>query len=543
MEKFKSFILSINLVGINPQMLIFNDTKYKSLFSSILSIIIILVSILFSIFSLIEYLKYNSPNIGFSKDNDENTMREFKNLRIMFQLVDSANIINTNIINESIAYYQVFYIANYVNGTTIYIPLDIENCEFGKHIDMSFKEIISNNKSFGRTLEDFYCINNKDNLSLFYNQNFGYSIINLQAYYNNNSIYTPENIYSLIITENDIIDHYNKSNPIKQGFTFQFTPSYSSLEYMKNNYNYQYIKYESDEGLFYKHSYFYDGLSFSDMTFNRYYKESNIVIKNTNYSYIGSIDFSINKSNFDSYKRNYQRLQSLLAEVMSVVNLLFGIGGQISYFLDNKKMNQDIFETLFYESKDKNNIYINHNHNHNINDNMNINNDMNIHNISLNKRNKRINKDKVNSNSDSPYIDKNDEMKINSINDSNNTFKNEKNDKNNKNNNNKDNIKIKEEINYYHIIKSYLCFKDKKTNFINHCYEYINKDLSIENLLKRFYNIENNCYRPKMNDKMKRQKNLDNLETQFNGQKEEYNNKINIKELKFKKENILDYKT
>ena len=132
MEKFKSFILSINLVGINPQMLIFNDTKYKSLFSSILSIIIILVSILFSIFSLIEYLKYNSPNIGFSKDNDENTMREFKNLRIMFQLVDSANIINTNIINESIAYYQVFYIANYIDGTTISIPLDIENCEFGK---------------------------------------------------------------------------------------------------------------------------------------------------------------------------------------------------------------------------------------------------------------------------------------------------------------------------------------------------------------------------------------------------------------------------
>ena len=50
-------------------------------------------------------------------------------------------------------------------------------------------------------------------------------------------------------------------------------------------------------------------------------------------------------------------------------------------------------------------------------------------------------------------------------------------------------------INYYHIIKSFLCFKDEKTKLINNCYEYINRDICIENILERFYNIENIYFR------------------------------------------------
>jgi len=52
---------------------------------------------------------------------------------------------------------------------------------------------------------------------------------------------------------------------------------------------------------------------------------------------IGTIEFGINKSNFDNYKRSYQRLQSLLAEIISVINLLFEVGRQISNILGGKK--------------------------------------------------------------------------------------------------------------------------------------------------------------------------------------------------------------
>ena len=42
-------------------------------------------------------------------------------------------------------------------------------------------------------------------------------------------------------------------------------------------------------------------------------------------------------------------------------------------------------------------------------------------------------------------------------------------------------------INYFHIIKSYFCFNDKKTKLINYCHQIISDDICIENILQRFY--------------------------------------------------------
>ena len=46
------------------------------------------------------------------------------------------------------------------------------------------------------------------------------------------------------------------------------------------------------------------------------------------------------------------------------------------------------------------------------------------------------------------------------------------------------------EIKFPHIIKSFLCFKDEKSQFINSCCNIITKDISIERILERFYNLE-----------------------------------------------------
>ena len=46
----------------------------------------------------------------------------------------------------------------------------------------------------------------------------------------------------------------------------------------------------------------------------------------------------MNKSNYDNYKRTYKKFQSLLAEIMSVISLLFEIGGQISSIFCEKNM-------------------------------------------------------------------------------------------------------------------------------------------------------------------------------------------------------------
>ena len=47
-----------------------------------------------------------------------------------------------------------------------------------------------------------------------------------------------------------------------------------------------------------------------------------------------------------------------------------------------------------------------------------------------------------------------------------------------------------EKVNYFHILKSYFCFKDKKTEMINLCNDIITEDMWIERILERFYNLE-----------------------------------------------------
>ena len=70
-----------------------------------------------------------------------------------------------------------------------------------------------------------------------------------------------------------------------------------------------------------------------------------------NSSIIGSILFQINKSYYDNYKRSYQKFQSLLAEITSVISLIFEVARQISNILCDKKMSRDIIRSLLDEDK------------------------------------------------------------------------------------------------------------------------------------------------------------------------------------------------
>ena len=476
-NNFTSFLFLFDLIGTTPQLLIFNEKRYKSILSSLISLIIIFASIGFAIFSLTEYLKYDSPIVSYSKDNDDKTNRNYfiKDLLLVFQLIDRIDTSSFNIINESIASYQGFYSIVYNNGSILNIPLEIEKCELGKNVNLKYKNLANSNNTFGRKLEEFYCIGNKnENLSLFYQPNYGFSFITLAIIFKNNNIYKPENIKSIIISQNDLIDHNNKSNPIRESYIFQFTSSYSSSFYTIINYNFQYINYESDEGPFYKQSRILNGISFSDISVITNNEEGYDLQQNLmelKYSKIGEINLLINKSNFDSYKRNYQRLQSLLAEIMSVASLLFEIGRQISNILGYKRMTKDIFDILINKNKEK--IFNEQN--------------KDIANLFINKEIKEINSEREksnnNSNSNIPYLakkDVKDEIQLNS-----NII--------NKNSEVKENNIIDnsvKNINYFHILKSFLCFKDKRTQIINFCYDFINKDICIERILDRFYNLE-----------------------------------------------------
>ena len=94
LTKFCNILYSFDLIGPSPQLYIFNNNRYKTFFSFIISLIIIIFSVIFTIFSLVQYFKYQNPMISYTKGNDKNTNREIllKDTFLMFQLIDSTSI-------------------------------------------------------------------------------------------------------------------------------------------------------------------------------------------------------------------------------------------------------------------------------------------------------------------------------------------------------------------------------------------------------------------------------------------------------------------
>jgi len=482
----ESILYKIDLVGASPKLLIFKNQRYKSLLSLLISLLIIIASIIFTIYTLIEYFKYQSPIVVYSKDNEIETNRtiNIKDSILIFQLVDTSNWLS---INNSIAYYEAEYSIQFDNGTYVLIPLTIENCEIGKNIDIKYKNYYENKFKFERNINNFYCINfNGKKLPLFYLPNVGFSNFMIHIVKNNENDFPSERIQSLISSENDLINHYNKSYPISYNDIYHFTSSFSSKEFTNIFYNFQYIKYESDEGFFYKDSRELEGASFSDMYFHRSMKEnknSNNTFINKNESRIGTITISINKSHFDNYQRSYQKLQSLLAEIMSVISLLFEIGGQISIFLCKKKMSKDIICNLLNNNINNNNKDIK----------LSLpNRSINILNIEQHKRTgnfnsiRRINKSSS-KNSENINFGKSFEQTLNKE-------KTIRKIDNTKSNNQNFTTEIIKKINFLYIIKSFFCFNDKKTNLIDLCHSVVTDDISIDRILERLYNLENACH-------------------------------------------------
>jgi hypothetical protein len=289
---------------------------------------------------------------------------------------------------------------------------------------------------------------------------------------------------------------------------------------------YQYIKYESDEGFFYENTRELDGISFSDMVFYNSIKPNDDLNNDTDEdNLIGSITIEINKSNFDNYKRSYKKFQTLLAEVMSVISLLFQIGGQISIFLCDKKMSKDIIFNLLNNTIESNRekklslpqINILNTEHRNIN--------------LLNER--RINQSNI-KNSDNLYFEKSNESQLSKGK----QLKNFELDSE-KNNNQNYIIEINKKINYFHIIKSFFCFNDKKTKIIDLCHEIVIEDISIERIFERIYNLEKAYYflsdkkNKKLFNEKKKLKEINkyineiyNEEKNINGKKSNSENKI-----------------
>ena len=457
----EDIIYKFDILGPSPKLLIFNNERYKSFLSSIISIIIIFFVIIISIILLVQHFKFDSPLVSYSKANDQGTLRSI-NLKDSFLIFQMTDTTTHEHIDNSKVYFTAKYSEIHDDGFYNEFHLEVQPCELGKNLNIKYRNYVESAYTFERNIRDFYCLNveNKD-VTLFYQPNFGYSYIRLFVKIREENNIHPEKMQTLIVNENNLIDHNEKNAPMNEDFTYYFTAAFRSDEYTEINYNFQYIKYESDDGFFFKDSNEINGKYFSDMSFISKKKESYDINE------IGVITFGMNKSNYDYYQRTYKRIQALLAEIMSIISLILEIGQIIMNFLCDKKISCELIRYLM--SKEKNKILTyKKNDIHKLTE-INENNKVNNKEIKQSKINKSwniINEKEIGKNTNSILFISNE-----------------------KNFCNYNIIRDKEfkSLNYFHIIKSYFCFNDKKTKLINHCHKIISDDICIENILERFY--------------------------------------------------------
>ena len=443
LEKTKQFLYFLDFTGIYPSLRIFNHNNYKSNISSIISVIVIITSVTFIIYSIVDFVNQN-PDIIYYKNIDNNINKTFK-ISDSFQMVKfSGSFQCMNDKEEPLLIWANNDYNKYEN------PFGMETCELGKNIDLKFKSLIEKfEKNTGDNISEYFCVDfNGTNIDIFNNENDkGYLRIGYMKELKETCKAYPH-FEIKIVTENDMINHNNKSEP--------FIPFYNIKNIEINNlvnridilYNFQYVKYDSDNGIFFQNFKSYDLISFSDLSYD--------IGDNLIQGYITiSIYFNINDSNYDNYKRIYKKIPSLIADITGIINLIMIIGKFLSNFLLEKRMSRDIIYSIINQKK--------------INTNKKI--DLTFDKAKFNNNDKidiKNNLSERDNQSESSTITNNSKSKKNS----------------------KLKIKLLQNLKFCDFFKSNFCCVKTKYKLINTIDNILKEEICIDNILRRLYILE-----------------------------------------------------
>jgi len=451
-ENFEKVFFLVDFIGTSPNLRILNNNNYKSIISSIISIIIIIISIFFTIFSFIDYLNQN-PIISYYKSIDDNTDQIFRisDSFLMFKLNDFSDCLEEDYIDKSMTYYINDKFKN---------EFELEKCELGKNIDLKYKNIIEDfEKDSNKNISDYLCPDYRGEKISIYNTHYNFSYLSLfiSKKFKNNCSPNKEFFYTIeIVSENDDINHNNKNNPCVQSYQNKIIYGHDYIELFELEYNFNYIKYDSDNGFFFQKYTSQDLISFSDMFYNTF---NSFISRN----FLVDVQFNMNKISYDYYRRAYSKIQSLLADIANIINLLILFGKILSSFLLDKQMSRDIFQTIITNEKIQDS------------------------NLSLTLDKIKFNKNPEIKIGSSSRRDARTNFELNSLFDNINSDNKVK--QNNINKSTK--IKILNNLKFFDFFKSHFCFKNIKYKLIDSCHDLFKEEICIDNILKRLYNLEN----------------------------------------------------
>ena len=506
MKDKRALYYKIDYLSQIPSLRIFSNNNYKTIWSIIVSIISIIIPIGFFVYSLAEYLEFGNPNVISIKESSTSVKRSI-NLNetlLMFKVSDFYESYKSYIEYDSteINYMlggrltEYFYDSSKEKKEEFF---QLEKCELGKTINFNLKDKIEEFEKYtSESYLDYYCINANNNIELYYHPNYGYNEIKLYVFVDKAAFNTHYSVKSKIIVEDDTINNYNRSFPIIGGFKEYSSSKFENKTYSLVNIDLDYFKYESDNSIFLEtNTKNYSGVSFGDAY-------TQLLVEGDKYNLIPNDFFEDNenlllmaeeyikisqKKYFDSYKRNYQKIQSFIAEVKSIIEIAITVCTYLSNIVSKKKMKIDIVVSLLKKKSDiKSRYFANFKSIGEYND---ICNEINFCNDSFSEsKNNSNRKMLIEKNSDNNlkllHLKKQEKETTEAIFEKvclrNKIF-------------NSLNEKIFEKINYCDILRSYLCCcKTWRINLVNACVDIANKELCIDRILNRLLILEKIYY-------------------------------------------------
>ena len=350
-KSVKKFIKKFDFLGPSPSIKIFNEDNFKSFKSSIISIIGIMLIMAFSIYSLIDYLKFDNPTIVYWKDNTQskNITINLSDILLMVQLNNS----HTLNLQETSVELEVKIIDQY--DITSMQNISLEKCKLGKNIDLKHQESIEKYESARKQkYTDYYCIKKEDSdITIFNDQTIGEKYIAITVTALENFTLSPNDIYLRYVVESDSINHFDKNKPFKPNYVFGESISFveSALIYTVINVNY--IEYETDNGIFFSNNKIYKGMEFYSqddkmlIDYIDFYESLEIKKK----ALMGALILRINEKSFERYKRSYPKLQSLVADVIGIIQLILLIYEFLTSNLYSKKIGIKIVKGILKKKK------------------------------------------------------------------------------------------------------------------------------------------------------------------------------------------------
>ena len=478
---------NLDIIGPTPSLKIFKTDNYKSFTGSILSIIISILIIAFFIISFIDFFKFGNPTIVYWKDNtqEKNITINLYDKLFLFQIANSFT--NKVIKNEDIELKAIFTFQT--TNTSLKKIIRLEQCKLGDNINMKHKNSLEKIKlSKNASIDDFLCFKKEDiNITLYNDKKMGEAFITLIVNSYNEFIF-PNEIYIKYYIGIDSINHFDRNQPFSPNYIYGETLNFDYYTLITKLIEIDYVEYETDNGLFFPTKKIYEGIDLKnefDKLLTNYYNYFEGINLN-GFSLMGWINIRINEKSYERYKRTYPRLQSLVADSISTIQLFFMVYYFFGNYYYNIGMNIEIMKNILDKKNKnifdkKNKILIIKNNNFTFDKKSHYKNQEEIINIETIQR---VNTTKNNINSHTKNI-----IGQNIIGQS------EDRNFNNKRNKNKElNIDLGirlEDINKINFLDYLFFCCTKKRKLIKKCQEIVEREASIDNIIYKLLKIEN----------------------------------------------------